>query len=78
MLTAKRDIEEDNKAGQAFALLESSGYSERWKSDISHRILNGTADEIDIIIQDLLLNQVDKWCSYRQKDINRRLKLKGC
>jgi len=78
MITAKRNIEEENKAGQAFVLLESSGYSELYKSDISSRILNGTADEIEIIVQDLLLNQVDKWSSYRQKDINRRLKAKGC
>ena len=73
MITGKRDTEEFSRSGYALVLLESSGYVEPWKSEIASSINEGSADEVELIIQDLLLNQVDNWSSYRQKDINRRL-----
>lgn len=73
MITAKRDTEEPNRAGNALALLESSSYVDPWKSEISAKINSGSADEVELIIQDLLMNQVDSWNSFRLKDINRRL-----
>ena len=78
MITAKRDTEEPNRAGYALVLLESSGYVEPWKSEIMASINDSSTDEIELIIQDLLRNQVDRWSSYRQKDIDKRLKEKGC
>ena len=73
MITGKRDTVEDSRAGYALALLESSGYEDPWKSEIASEINESSPDEIEIIIQDLLMNQIDYWSSYRQKDINRRL-----
>ena len=73
MITGKRDTEEFSRSGYALVLLESSGYIDPWKSEIASSISEGSADEVELIIQDLLLNQVDNWSSYRQKDINRRL-----
>ena len=78
MITASRDEIEDSRAGYALALLESSGYTEPWKSEIAQDILDGSADEVELIIQDLLLNQVDRWNSNRLIDINRRLDQHGC
>jgi len=73
LITGNRDTEDFGRAGDALALLESSGYVEPWKSDIASEILSGSPDEIELIIQDLLLNQVDRWSGYRLKDINRRI-----
>lgn len=73
MLTAKRDTEDWGRVNEALSLLESSGYIEPWVSSIADDINNGTPDDIDMIIEDLLMNQVDRWNSFRQKDINRRL-----
>ncbi len=76
MLTAKRDTIDEGRGGYALLLLESSGYIEPWKSAIASEINDGTPDAIELIIQDLLLNQVDFWNSYRNKDIQRRLNIK--
>jgi len=73
MIIKKDIIDESGRDGYAYSLLESSGYVDPWKSEISDRISDGTPDDIELIIQDLLLNQVDKWSSYRNKDINRRI-----
>ena len=78
MLTAKRDIEEFDRGIYAISLLESSSYDEPHKLSIIQNINISSADEIELIIQDLLLNQVDSWSNYRLKDINRRLNAKGC
>lgn len=79
MITAKRDTEDNSgRSGYALVLLESSGYVDPWKSEIMSDINDSTPDEIELIIQDLLLNQVDSWKSFRQKDIDKRLKDKGC
>ncbi len=76
MLTAKRDTIDEGRTGYALVLLESSGYTEPWKSSIALEINEGYPDDIELIIQDLLLNQVDLWNSYRNKDIQRRLDIK--
>ena len=68
-----KDIEDFGRDGYAIFLLESSGYSDVWKAEIERQIFEGTPDDIEEIIQDLLLNQVDKWNNFRLKDINRRL-----
>ena len=76
MITGQRDTPEDNRAGYAYMLLESSGYQDPWKQEIHDAIRAGSNDEIELIIQDLLLNQVDIWKSYRNKDIQNRLNQK--
>ncbi len=73
MITGKRDTVETDRGNTALVLLESSGYTEPWKSEIADRIIAGSPDEIELIIQDLLMNQVDNWANYRNKDIQRRL-----
>ena len=73
MLTARRDTVDEGRDGYALSLLESSGYVDPWKSEIAEQINSGSPDDIELLIQDLLLNQVDNWNNYRQKDINRRL-----
>ena len=78
MITASRDTADEGRDSYALFLLESSGYVDTWKQDIEQRILNGTPDEIELIIEDLLLNQVDNWNNYRLKDINRRLNKHEC
>ena len=71
---------EDNssRVNEALILLESSGYEDAWKEEIAYEIINGTPDEVDQIIEDLMINQVDTWNNFRLKDINRRLDMKGC
>ena len=78
MITASRDTEEDSRADYAFVLLESSGYSDAEQQIILEQINDSSADEIEAIIRDLLMNQVDRWNSYRQKDISYRLYRHGC
>ena len=73
MITGKRDTEEFSRSGYALVLLESSGYVEPWKSEIASSINEGSADDVELIIQDLLLNQVDTWRNYRNIDIYRRI-----
>jgi len=73
MITGSRDTEDFGRGGDALTLLESSGYVDPWKAEIADRINEGSPDEIELIIQDLLLNQVDRWNSFRNKDIQRRL-----
>ena len=73
MITGKRDTEDQDRVNEALFLLESSGYVDPWKAEIADRINEGSPDEIELIIQDLLLNQVDRWNSFRNKDIQRRL-----
>jgi len=65
--------DDSGRISYALILLESSGYEDPWREDIQYRINEGTPDEIEMIIEDLLLNQVDRESSYRIKDINRRL-----
>ena len=70
----RSDIEDDSsRINYALILLESSGYSDPWREEIEYRINEGTPDDIELIIEDLLMNQVDLENSYRLKDINRRL-----
>ena len=72
MITGSRDtIEDSSRVNEALTLLESSGYDEQWRDLIAGEIFSGA--DIDVIIQDLLMNQVDVWTNYRQKDINRRI-----
>jgi len=78
MITGKRDTEDFGRGGDALTLLESSGYVDPWKSEIADRINEGSPDEIELIIQDLLLNQVDSWNGYRNIDIYKRMKQRGC
>ena len=73
MITAKRDTEDFGRVNEALVLLESSGYIDPWKAEIAEHISEGTPDDIELIIQDLLMNQVDKFTNYRNKDIQRRL-----
>ena len=73
MIRADRDTQEDTRAGYAYSLLESSGYTEPWKYEISQEIGAGSADQVELIIQDLLMNQVDKWNSFTNKSINYRI-----
>jgi len=73
MLTAKRDIQEDDRGNYALILLESSGYVDPWKTEIAEQINSGSPDQIELLIQNLLLNQVDNWNNFRAIDINRRL-----
>lgn len=74
MITGSRDTEDGfSRDGYALYLLESSGYDEQWRELLSKEISEGSPDEIEIIIEDLLQNQIDTWNSYRQKDIKRRL-----
>ena len=73
MITGSRDTEDFGRVYDALTLLESSGYVDPWKAEIADRINEGSPDEIELIIQDLLLNQVDRWNSFRNKDIQRRL-----
>ena len=73
MITADREPIEEGRGGYALALLESSGYEDPWKEEIAFNIINGTPDDIELIIADLLMNQVDTGDSNRLKDINRRL-----
>ena len=68
-----KEIEDPGRDRYALSLLVSSGYSEVWQAEIERRIYEGTPDDIEEIIEDLLLNQVDNWNSYKLKDINRRL-----
>ena len=72
-MIVSKDVEDEGRWGYALSLLESSGYDEPWKSEIADSIREGSPDEIELIIQDLLLNQVDRYINYRLKDINRRL-----
>ena len=73
MIKADRHTEEGNRAGYAFSLLSSSGYSEPEQDIIANQISNGSSDEIEQVIEDLIMNHIDAWSSYRQKDINYRL-----
>ena len=73
MITADREPIEESRGAYALALLESSGYVDPWKEEIAEEIRTGSADDVEVIIQDLLMNQVDTWDSNRLKDINRRL-----
>ncbi len=68
-----KDIEDFGRESFALFLLESSSYEDPWRDEIANRINNSSPDEIELIIEDLYLNQVDKWSSFRLKDINRRL-----
>jgi len=72
-LIINRDIEDSDRGMIALSLLESSGYDEPWRESIADEINSGSPDEIELIIEDLLLNQVDRQSSYRLKDINRRI-----
>lgn len=76
MKITKDMMDDSGRAGYAFALLESSGYVDPWKSEIAYEISESSPDEIELIIQDLLLNQVDRYTNYRNKDIQRRLDIK--
>ncbi len=76
MITGKRDVIDEGRPNYALGLLESSGYDELLKAKIASEINEGTSDDIELIIQDLLLNQVDNWNNYRNKDIQRRLNIK--
>ena len=76
MITGSRDTVDESRSGYALILLDSSGYEDPWRADIANQITDGSPDEIELIIQDLLLNQVDSWNNYRQKDIQRRLNSK--
>ena len=78
MITADREPIHEGRVNEALSLLESSGYEEPFRSEIAAEIMEATPDEIELYIQDLLLNQVDKWQSFRLKDINRRLNEHGC
>lgn len=60
----------------AFYLLESSGYVDPWKSEIGVSISEGAPDDIEVIIKDLLLNQEDRWSSFTDKSIIRRINRK--
>ena len=73
MITADREPIEESRGAYALALLESSGYTSPWSDEIAQEIAEGSADEVEMIIQDLLMNQTDTWDGYRLKDINRRL-----
>ena len=73
MIVHKDTPDESGRDGYAYALLESSGYIDPWKSEIAERISEGTPDDVEVIIADLLLNQVDRWSSFRNKDIWRRV-----
>lgn len=73
MIINKDTPDDTGRLWYAISLLESSGYSEVWRGEIERRINEGTPDEIEVVIEDLLLNQVDRWSSFRLKDINRRL-----
>jgi len=73
MITADREPIEESRGAYALALLESSGYVDPWKEEIAEEIRTGSADDVEVIIQDLLMNQTDTWDGYRLKDINRRL-----
>lgn len=73
MIVNKDTPDESGRLWYAFGLLESSGYVDPWKSEIYDWISVGTPDDIEVIIDDLLLNQVDRWSSFRLKDINHRL-----
>jgi hypothetical protein len=74
LITGSRDTTEENRAGYAYALLESSGYVEPWKTEIANSINEGSEMDIELIIQDLLMNQVDNWQNFRpNKDVLRRL-----
>jgi len=68
-----RDIEDEGRNDFALFLLESSSYEDPWKEEIGKQIDDSTPDEIELIIEDLYLNQVDKWTAFRLIDINRRL-----
>lgn len=69
-----KDMPHDSgRINYALVLLESSGYVDPWKSEIANEIAEGSPDEIELIINDLLLNQVDRQTNYRLIDINRRL-----
>ena len=68
-----KDIEDFDRGMEALALLESSGYDSPWSESIADEINSGSPDEIELIIEDLLLNQVDRWSNYRNKDIWRRV-----
>ena len=73
MITANREPIDEGRGAYALALLESSGYEDPWKEEIAFNIVHGMADDIELIIEDLLMNQVETWDSDRLKDINRRL-----
>ena len=73
MIIDKHTEDDSGRMVYALILLESSGYSEPWRDEINYRINEGSPDEIELIIADLLMNQVDRGISYRQKDINYRL-----
>ena len=73
MIINKDTPDESGRDGYALYLLESSGYSDAYRGEIGRQILEGAPDEIEVIIMDLLMNQVDRYTSFRQKDINRRL-----
>lgn len=72
MIIADQNTNSD-RVSYALALLESSGYDDPWRDEIAYEIIHGSPDEVDQLIEDLLMNQVDRWQSYRLKDINRRL-----
>jgi len=72
-MIVKKDTEDYGRESFALFLLENSGYVDPWREEIANRIANSSPDEIELIIEDLYLNQVDKWSSFRLKDINRRL-----
>ena len=68
-----KDIQDEGRDSFALFLLENSGYVDPWKSEIADRINSSSPDEIELIIEDLYLNQVDKWSGFRNIDINRRI-----
>ena len=76
MIIKKDIIDESGRDGYAYSLLESSGYEPPWKDEIYDRISDGTPDDIELIIQDLLLNQVDRYTSFTDKSIIRRINKK--
>ena len=73
MIKADRHTEEYTRASLALSMLETSGYSEPEQDYLSEQILNGSADEIEQIIEKLSMDYVDQWNSFRQKDIQYRL-----
>lgn len=68
-----KDIEDEGRDMFALFLLESSSYDDPWREEIARQISESTPDEIELIIEDLYLNQVDRWTNFRLIDINRRL-----
>ena len=66
-------MDDSGRDSFAFFLLDNSSYDDPWREEIADRIAESTPDEIELIIEDLYMNQIDRWTAFRLKDINRRL-----